>query len=72
MTKFIVSSIPIILATVELVELTFCLFDKENTAPFPNVNIAPVWLGMSLCTANEAQILHSNVSDSSHPITSGR
>ena len=32
-TKFIVLSTPIISATVELVEFTFCLFDIENIAP---------------------------------------
>ena len=72
MTKFIASSIPIILATVELVEFTLCLFDRENTAPFPNVSIASVRLRMLLCTVNEASILHNKVPDSSHPITSKR
>ena len=56
-TKFIASSTPTISATVELVVFTFCLFDRENTAPLPNVNIAPVWLHMSLCTAKEASML---------------
>ena len=71
-TKFIASSTPIISATVELVELTFCLFESENTAPRPNVNIAPVWLRMSLRTANEALILQSSVPDASYPIISGK
>ena len=49
------------------------LFGRHrNTAPFPNVNIESVWLIMSLCTANEASILHSKVPESSRPITSGR
>ena len=72
MIKFIASFISIISATVEVVEFTFLLLDRENTAPFLNVSIAPVWLRMSLCTANEASILHNKVLDSSHPITSGR
>ena len=71
MTKFFVSSIPIILATVELVEFTFYLFDRENTVTFPNVSTALVRLRMSLCTANETSILHNKVPESSHPITSG-
>ena len=71
-TKFIVSSTPIISATVELVELTFYLFDSENTAPLPNVSMAHVWLLMSLCTANEASILQRSVPDASHPTINGR
>ena len=35
-------STPMISATVELFELTFCLFDRENTPPLPNINITPV------------------------------
>ena len=72
MTKFIASFIPIILTTIKLVEFTFCLFDRENIAPFPNVNIALVWLCMLLCRANEASILHNNVPDSFHLMTSSR
>ena len=71
-TKFIASSTPIISATVELVKLTFCLFKRENTAPRPNVNIAPVWLRILLCTANDASMLKSSVPDASHPISSGK
>ena len=71
-TKFIASSTPMISATVELVKLTFYLFDGENTAPLPNVSIAAVWLLMSLWTANDASMLHSNVLESSHSITRGR
>ena len=41
-TKFIASFTPMISATIELVDLTFCLFDRENTAPLLKVNIAPV------------------------------
>ena len=70
--KFIASSKPIISATIELVELTFCLFESENTAALPNVSIAPVWLLMSLCTANEASILQRSVPDASHPIINDR
>ena len=72
MTKFGASSTPIILVTVELVEFSFYLFDRENIAPFLNVSIAPVWLRMSLCITNKASILHNSVPDSSHPIISGR
>ena len=71
-TKFMVSSTPIISATVELVELTFCLFESENTAPLPNVSIAPVWLRISLCTANDASMHQRNVPDASHPIIKGK
>ena len=71
-TKFIASSTPFFSATVELVELTFCLFESENTVSLPNVTMAPVWLFISLYTANEASILQRSILDASHPIINGR
>ena len=71
-TKFIASSTPIISATVELVGLTFCLFESKNTAPLPNVSIAPVWICISLYTANDTSMLQRSVPDASLQIINGR
>ena len=71
-TKFIASYTPIISATVELVKLTFYLFDSENTTSVPNVSIAPVWLRISLCKLNDALMLQSSVPDPSHSIINSK
>ena len=45
-------------ASVELRVLIFCLVDEAYRAPFPMLNMDPVWLLMSGCTAKDASIHH--------------
>ena len=69
MTKFMVSSTPNSSASVELLEFTFYLHGIDNTASFPNVSIAPLWLRIVSCTANDISTLHNKVPDLSNPST---
>ena len=58
-TKFIILSISIITANVELVELIFYFVDMENTAPFSSVIITLVWLLIMFCTVNKELRLYN-------------
>ena len=65
------SSTPTNSALVELLVLSFCLVKSEFAAPRPKVNVAPVWLFMSLCTANYASTCHRSIPELSIPSMSG-
>ena len=58
-------------ALVELLVFSFCLDESEFAAPRPKVNVVPVWLFISLCTANAASTCHRNTHVSSIPSMSG-
>jgi hypothetical protein len=60
-TLWISSSTPTISDSVELREFTRCLRESDTSAPLPMVNTAPVWLFMSMCTANAASMYHDSV-----------
>jgi hypothetical protein len=60
---------PMTSASVELLELSFCFWHILNNMPMPQEIPPPVWLFMSMCTANDASTNDFILPMSTHPKT---
>ena len=71
-TMLITSSTPTSSDSVELFVVIYCYWDPEIGDPVPRVKQYPVWLFMSMWTANDASILHTMLPEPSDPRMRGR
>ena len=71
LTSGMASYTPYSLASVELFATSPCVQDPDIKTPFPIVTEYPVWLFMSICTANAASILQIRDPESFRPIIRG-
>ena len=69
--KFIVSSNPTTLASVELLVLIFCFIDNAITAPLTKESVPRVCDKKLACTTNEESTDQVSVPDSSQPSING-